>query len=191
MLRGHSLVGEVTALPVLWLSLAPGSSFSPGFSYWKRTVSGAGRLKVLVLHLLDMTDAEYAVLQILLFLWLAVGCRGSHHFSTFLRQALAMESVRESHRAPLSQETMGGLGCGEGDWWVVYQWHNESGIFHERGSVTVQLSTDLVFSSSLIMISRLYAKQCKIPQQVLSCSYSTGFLLHYRVSVVRRYLWST
>lgn len=43
-------------------------------------------------------------------IFMTVGSRGSCHFSSFLHEALPMESVRKSHKTTLSQEPMMMLG---------------------------------------------------------------------------------
>jgi len=70
---------------------------------------------------------------------------------------------------------------------VIYECHKESGTLCERARVRVQLSRDLAF---FLINPDSWDIDTSVQgtSAILSCSYFTGFLLCYCVSVVRRYL---
>lgn len=122
-------------------------------------------------------------------IFLIVGSRGSCHLSSSLREALPMESVRESHKNALSQEPMMMLGV----WRRKQEWFTSAAKKVElpvkKGRNRVLLVRDLV----LFLINHDIQGICKSARGTstdLSCSYSTGFLLLFCVSIVGRDLWN-
>lgn len=113
---------------------------------------------------------------------MTVDSGGFCHFGSSWHQVLSVRNVRDSLEAPLSRDMWR-----HEVWRVISHRPKGSGAFLERERHKIKISRDFVF---FLIYNKNWStrKAVQSASTVLSCCYSTEFLLHSWVPIARRFL---